>query len=124
LVWWAAGEDDKLSKAAAAEIAVQTEPGSIVVSAITAWEVAMLVRSGRLALSMDLSTWLMTIGQIEAVRYVPVDNTIAILSTDLPGAFHKDPADRLIVATALALGATLLTADERILGYPNVRSLW
>lgn len=84
----------------------------------------MLVAKGRIALSMDMAEWLSVVKQIEAVSFVPVDNDIAVKSVELPGTFHKDPADRIIVATARKLAAPLVTADDKIRDYPHVRALW
>lgn len=84
----------------------------------------MLVAKGRIALSMDIAEWLSVVKQIEAVSFVPVDNDIAVKSVELPGTFHKDPADRIIVATARKLAAPLVTADDKIRDYPHVRALW
>lgn len=84
----------------------------------------MLVNGGRLTLTMDVEQWLDTARQIEQIRFVPVDNDIAVKSTRLPGEFHKDPADRMIVATARKLGAPLITADEKIRDYAHVKSIW
>jgi len=84
----------------------------------------MLVAKGRIALSMDIEEWLSVVSQIEAVSFMPVDNEIAVKSVELPGEFHKDPADRIIVATARKLAAPLVTADDKIRGYPHVRTIW
>ena len=84
----------------------------------------MLVDKGRVALSMDILEWLSLVNQIEAVRFVPVDNEIAVGSTALPGEFHQDPADRIITATARKLAAPLITADDKIHAYPHVRTIW
>ena len=84
----------------------------------------MLVKAGRLALSMDVAEWLTVAEEIEAIRFVPVDNEIGVKSTELPGEFHKDPADRIIVATARKLAAPLVTADEKIRAYPHIRTIW
>lgn len=94
------------------------------VSSISAWELAMLVAKGRLTLQMDVSRWLSLVNQIEAVSFIPVDNEIAVSSTTLPDAFHKDPADRIIVATARKYAAPLVTADEKIRAYPHVHTIW
>ncbi len=64
------------------------------------------------------------VGQIEAINFVPVDNEIAVKSTELPGEFHKDSAERMIVATARKLAAPLITADDKIRAYPHVRTIW
>lgn len=124
LIWWVSGATDQLSPAAQQAITQEIQDGKIVVSSISAWELAMLVAKDRLALSMDVADWLACVDQIESITFVPVDNTIAVKSTELPGEFHKDPADRIIVATARKVAAPLVTADEKILAYPHVRTIW
>lgn len=124
LLWWASGDKGQLSAAAAQTIEGELNGGQIMVSSISAWELAMLVARGRVALSMDIEEWLSVVGQIEAVSFIPVDNEIAVKSIELPGEFHKDPADRIIVATARKLAAPLITADEKIRDYPHVRAIW
>jgi len=124
MIWWASGASDQLSPAALDAIAQEMAGGQIVISSISAWELSMLVANGRLALSMDVAEWLACVGNIESVSFVPVDNAIAVKSTELPGDFHKDPADRFIVATARKLAAPLVTADEKIRAYPHVRTIW
>jgi PIN domain nuclease of toxin-antitoxin system len=123
LVWWVTG-DATLSKKAGKVIEREQSGGSIIVSAISAWEIAMLVAHGRLVLSMDVSSWLATVAEIEAVRFFPVDVEIAAKSVELPGEFHKDPADRMIVTTARKLAVPLLTKDDKILNYPHVKTIW
>lgn len=124
LLWWAGGDTAQLSQAARRAIAAALRGGRILVSAISAWELAMLVDRGRVDLSMDIEAWLATVREIEAVQFVPVDTEIAVRSVTLPGTLHKDPADRLIVATARQHGAALVTADEKLRGYPHVRTVW
>lgn len=124
LIWWAAHELTELSSKARKAIDRELEEGSIAVSSISAWELAMLVAAGRLSLTMDVAAWLNNVAQIEALRFVPVDNEIAVASTRLPGEFHKDPADRIIVATARKIAAPLLTADRKIRDYPHVHTIW
>lgn len=87
---------------------------TLAASAISFWEVAMLQEKGRIDLTRDVRAWrtrLLQDGLIE----IPVDGDIAIRANELTG-FHADPADRLIVATALG-GHTLVTADVRILSW-------
>jgi PIN domain nuclease of toxin-antitoxin system len=98
--------------------------GKIIVSSITAWEIAMLVSRGRLSLTMDVAAWLSVVEEIEAVAFAPVDNEIGVKAVDLPGECHKDPADRIIVATARRLGAPVVTADDKIRSYPHVKTIW
>ena len=73
---------------------------------------------------MDVGSWLATIAEIEAVRFIPVDIEIATKSVALPGEFHKDPADRMIVATARKFAVPLVTKDEKIRSYVHVKSIW
>lgn len=124
LLWWASGAREQLSSAALQAIEGEMSGGQIMVSSISAWELAMLVAKGRIALSMDIGEWLAVLGEIAEVAFVPVDNDIAVKSASLPGEFHKDPADRIIVATARKLAAPLVTADEKIRAYPHVRTVW
>ena len=123
LVWWVTG-DAALSKKAKTVINREQDSGEIIVSAISAWEITMLVEKGRLVLSMDVSSWLATVAEIERVKFLPVDMEIANKSVVLPGEFHKDPADRMIVATSRKLAAPVVTKDEKIRSYPHVKTIW
>ena len=123
LVWWVAG-DSQLSRAAREAIEAEAQDGEILVSAISAWEVAMLAKAGRLALTMDAGAWLDTVAEVPAIRFVPVDVRISVHSVDLPGEFHKDPADRIIVATARHHSVPLISADLKIRDYPHVQTIW
>lgn len=123
LVWWVAG-DSQLSRPAREAIEAEAQNGEILVSAISAWEVAMLAKAGRLALTMDVGAWLDTVAEVPAIRFVPVDVRISVHSVDLPGEFHKDPADRIIVATARHHSVPLISADLKIRDYPHVQTIW
>ena len=124
LVWWI-GNSDRLSVRAKAAINKEIKgEGRVVVSAISAWEVAMLVSKGRLTLSMDVDSWLQIASQIEHVTFVPLGSKVLVESTRLPGEFHKDPADRMIVAQARTLAAPLVTADEKIQVYRHIKTIW
>jgi PIN domain nuclease of toxin-antitoxin system len=124
LVWWVNG-NDQLSPRARKTIEKElAEDGQILLSAITAWEIAMLVAKGRLVLTMDIDDWLATVESIEGVSFVPVEPDIAVQSVRLPGEFHADPADRMIVALARHHSASLVTADAKIQAYRHVKSVW
>lgn len=123
LVWWVTG-DATLSKKAKSAIERELAGGEILVSSISAWEIAMLVERERLVLSMDVGSWLAAVADIEALRFVPVDPEIAVKSVELPGEFHKDPADRMIVATARKFSVSLVTKDENIRAYAHVKTIW
>lgn len=87
------------------------------VSSISIWEVAMLEVKGRIALSLDCHTWVQQALAAPGLDLLTLEPDILIDSSRLPGAFHGDPADRIIVATARARGACLLTRDGKILEY-------
>ena len=124
LVWWVSGVETLSTAANKAIKNTLRNSGEVLVSSISAWEIAMLVEKGRLVLSMDVESWLDEVSQIDGVRFLPVDNEIGVKSTALPGEFHKDPADRMIVATARKLAVPLVTADEKILQYEHVKTIW
>ncbi|MDR2012295.1 MAG: type II toxin-antitoxin system VapC family toxin, partial [Rhodanobacter sp.] len=88
------------------------------VSIISAWEVALLAAKGRLNLAMPTQAWIERSLSHPAMRLVALDDpAVAVESNELPGSFHADPADRLLVATARIGGYTLVTRDQKILDY-------
>jgi PIN domain nuclease of toxin-antitoxin system len=87
------------------------------VSAISAWEVGMLEARGRLRFDIPCEEWVERAVGLPGLSLMPLTPSICVRSSRLPGVFHGDPADRLIVATARELGALLLTRDEPILQY-------
>ena len=124
LIWWVSG-DKQLSESACKAIETELKgEGRVAVSAISAWEIAMLVAKGKLALAMDVDEWMNTVAEIDGVEFVPVTQALAIQSVRLPGEFHPDPADRMIVALARHLSAPLVTADRKIRGYRYVKTVW
>ena len=90
------------------------QAGKVMISAISFWEVGMLVRKGRIRLDMDLSVWRKDFIEQGLVE-VPVTGEIAVKAADFD-PFHGDPADSLIAATAVQNSLTLVTADEKLLG--------
>jgi len=98
-------------------IATASDEGRTYVSAFSAWELGLLVAKGRIRLAVDLAEWIAKTRGARGVRLVDVTAEIAVASTRLPGSFHGDPADRIIIATARSMGATLVTRDRRILDY-------
>jgi PIN domain nuclease of toxin-antitoxin system len=122
-VWWVSGAEP-LSPAADEAVRRAVGERSLFVSCISTWEVALLVERGRLRLTIDVADWVARSESLPFLRFVPVDNRIAIRATRLPGPLHSDPADRIIVSTAQALGARLVTCDERLWRYPHVETVW
>ena len=113
-----------LSRRARAVIEKEIREKGIYLSSISALEVALLSSKGRLQLTMDARDWVARSEALPFLQFVPVDNNIALRVTELRGPLHADPADRIIIATTLVLGATLVTKDEKLLNYPYVTSLW
>lgn len=114
---WAAEDDQRLGKTARATIEEMRNADGAAVSAITPWEIALLVEKGRLQLAMDLGDWMQTVLRAPGLDLMPIEPVIAIDSVRLPGEFHADPADRLIIATARHRRVPLITADHAILAY-------
>ena len=91
---------------------------------MSVWEAALLVLTGRLQLRMDFRDWLAKCEALPHFQFVPVENAIAVKSAFLPAPMHPDPADRIIAATALTIGAPFVTKDERLLSYPELKTIW
>ena len=98
-----------------------SEQTGIVVSAISCWEVANLVERGRLILPCPVFDWLQQALSYPGVRLMELSPRICAESAQLPGEFHRDPADQIIVATARVLDAPLVTVDGKILQYGHVK---
>jgi PIN domain nuclease of toxin-antitoxin system len=111
---WLAEDSPKLGPKARRRIAREVERRRVHVSAITFWELEMLVQAKRLRLARDLGE-VRAVAQRGGPEELAVDGEIAIVAARL-SSLHADPADRLIVATALCRRATLLTADRKLLG--------
>lgn len=124
LIWWVS-DSGRIPARARRLIDTAVAAAEVVaISSISLWEVAMLVSAGRLTLTMELDAW---IGQVESLpflTFLPVDNRVAVRSVMLSGFAHRDPADRIIAATALGSGATLVTADARLRGYAALKTVW
>jgi len=122
-VWWL---DDPARLPAAARTAVEEAAAdrALCVSSISSWEIALLAAKDRLTFTMDAQDWIAKCEALPFLRFVPVDNAIAIRSVRLPEPFHKDPADRIIVATAMIMGAPLVSSDAGMLKYPHVKTIW
>jgi len=84
----------------------------------------MLVSRGRLELTMDVEDWIAKCESLPFFNFIPVDNLIARKAHKLPNYLHRDPADRMIIATAITLGAALISKDENIRDYSGVVSIW
>jgi PIN domain nuclease of toxin-antitoxin system len=117
VVIWSAEGDARLGRKARKLIAERNQTDPFHVSAISAWEIAMLVSSGCLNLGGPAQDWLAKTTKHPAWQTIPVDVAAALESVNLPGDFHNDLADRFIVATARLKGFAVVTADRAILEY-------
>lgn len=115
LLWQEQG-DRRLGPQARRAVARALAEGQAAVSAITFWEIGMRMQKGQLALRFELDAWRRDLLD-QGVSEIPVNGRLAARAGLLPD-MHGDPADRLIVATALE-GHQLITADERILAWPG-----
>ncbi len=114
LVWLDQGSH-RLGRQTLALIDEALKSSELFVSTISFWEIAMLVEKGRLEISMKLAHWRQSLLD-NGLQEVSLDGDTAIQSAQLQN-FHGDPADRMIVATAIGLSATLCTADTKLLSW-------
>ncbi|HEX2770114.1 MAG TPA: type II toxin-antitoxin system VapC family toxin [Geobacteraceae bacterium] len=122
-VWWVSNPE-MLSDTARQAIDDAVRRRELFISTISAWEVAMLVEKERLSLALDVRDWISRSEALPFVTFVPLSTAIAVESVRLPGFPHTDPADRIIVATALSLGARLVTRDKKLLNFAPSRAIW
>jgi PIN domain nuclease of toxin-antitoxin system len=122
-VWWNM-VPQKLTRRVRSFISTPSRYEELLLSAISVWEFSKLLEKKRLAISCDPEEWIRVALEMPKLRLVPLSPTIASRSTRLPGPFHDDSADQIIVATAREENATIVTADERIRAYPHCRSMW
>ena len=122
-LWWL-HDPARLSPTAAKFIEQEQESGAVILSSISIWEVAVKVQSGKLVIPMDISQWYELAKSYPATVIEPLSPVDAIASTQLPGDFHKDPADRMIISLARRLAVPLITCDRKILDYKYVITAW
>jgi len=113
LIWWL-DDSGRLSPAQQEAVATVDPQSPLLVSDISLWEIATLHSLGRVRLSLPLREWLDKAVAPPLVRRQGISPAVAEQVAALPDSFHRDPGDRILVATARVLGATLLTQDRRI----------
>jgi PIN domain nuclease of toxin-antitoxin system len=119
-VWWAVGSRT-LSTGARQALESASEIG---ICAISAWEVAMLVAHRRLELDRPVLTWIRQALALPRVKLLELAPERAVAATTLDPALRGEPADRMIVATALSLRASVVTKDRALRAFPGVRTIW
>ena len=122
-IWWHMNPK-KLSQKVKRIVGNTNRYDELLLSAISPWEFNKLIEKKKIGISCDPENWINSALDMPKFRLVPLSPVLAYRSTVLPQPFHNDPADQIIVATAREENATILTKDERILTYKNVRSLW
>ena len=120
-LWWNLGTG-RLREAQRQAIA-DNEATGLGISAISLWEVAKLVEYGRVELQMEIGSWFDSVLGHPGVSVLPLTPEIAVESTTLPGDFHSDPFDQIIVATARLNECALVTSDRQIISYPHVTTI-
>ncbi|MBX3057367.1 MAG: type II toxin-antitoxin system VapC family toxin [Anaerolineae bacterium] len=118
-VWWVS-RSHSLSSNLERKIQ-QYQTNGFAVSIISCWEVAKLVELGKLSLTLPVLDWLNQAIVYPGVRLLQLDVAVVVEATQLPGDFHRDPADQILVATARIYNFPILTADRKILDYPHVQ---
>jgi PIN domain nuclease of toxin-antitoxin system len=117
-VWlWLEAGSSELSAGTRRAISNALGAGLLRIAAISLWELALLASRGRIVLGKPTNLWLDAALAEPGPIGEPLSARVAIESCELPGAFHGDPADRMIVATARVTNATLMSRDRRILDY-------
>ena len=117
-VWWT-HDPDRLTETQQAAIA-RSESDGIGVSAMSCWEIAKLTEYRRLSLPLPLAEWFDSALRYPGVELLQLTPEVAVESVSLPGVFHRDPSDQIIVATARVHGCRLVTSDAKISRYPHV----
>jgi PIN domain nuclease of toxin-antitoxin system len=118
-IWWVDG-DPKLKPAVRDALDAESD---VRISAISLLEIATAASLNRLVLRPSPANWLADAQCVRQIRIEPLTADLCLESVNLPGEFHKDPADRLIVALARILNTELVTADVKILSYNGVRTI-
>jgi PIN domain nuclease of toxin-antitoxin system len=117
-VWiWFMLASDELAVSGRNVINRAAAAGRLRIAAISLWETALLASGGRVVLSQPLAQWMTQAVSAPGLAIEPLLPQVAVEAYALPDAFHRDPADRLIVATARVTNAALMTRDRRILDY-------
>lgn len=104
-------------------VEIETKENNISISSITTLEIAQLIYKGRLTVLISVQEIIKRSIEYLLAEECPLTHEIAIESYNLPEPFHNDPADRILAATARINDLTLLTADQRILNYPHLRTM-
>lgn len=124
-VWlWLLHDPSQLSDSARIAIDTEEPQNGLLVSAISVWEIAVKSSIGKLILPLPIDEWYKLASTHSGIVIEPLSPLDAIASTSLPGTFHKDPADRILVAIARRYNIPLITCDTKIWNYLHVQTIW
>jgi PIN domain nuclease of toxin-antitoxin system len=119
---WLDSGDERLGDATRRTIETAwKEGGRIFLSAVSAWEIAMLVDKGHIELDLPVNEWAARFLDRPGLQAVALDHATAARAYDLHHLEHRDPADRLLIASAIGLGCPLVTHDDRIRRFARTR---
>src|SRR4029079_11699646 len=116
-LWYVENDARRFARRIEPLVEAAVQRGELLISAISVWEIAVLDSIRRIELSQDVRTWVGRALSFPGVRFKGLSPSIAIESATLPGQVHRDPADRILIATARLTGAALVTCDDRVLSY-------
>jgi PIN domain nuclease of toxin-antitoxin system len=121
---WAAIEPRRLSRVAVSALRRARKGGGIAIASISLWEMASLFARGRIETFTTIEASVRQVLETVSVVVLPITQEIAVLATQFPESYPRDPADRLIGATARAQGLALLTQDEKIRRCTLLKTIW
>ena len=119
-IWLANGDPRFKNGSSLKMIEKASKSSELYVASISIWEIGMLEAKGRVRFQMPCLEWVKRAVELPGLSVIDLSAEIAIESSRLPGVFHGDPADRILVATARSEGLTILTQDQKILDYAEV----
>ena len=121
-LWWIQ-EPSRLTEKQREAIS-KAEADGILISAISCWEISKLYEYGRIQLPLPILDWLNTALSYPGMRLFDLSPAVAAQSASLPGNFHKDPADQIIVASSIVAHVPLVTSDSKIIAYQHVTTIY
>lgn len=120
-IWYLDGVGERMSDEGVALVRRSVQEEGVVVSDISVWEVGMKTAKGKLSLFPTANAWIERASRRPGFSFLPLDREILLASTQLPGAVHGDPADRMLIASSALSGIPLATVDPLIIAYSEAR---
>jgi len=121
-LWYLEGDEQAVTPALLDLLRRANRARQLLVSDVSVWEIANKTAKGRLRLALDVSLWVARAERAPGITFLPLDRPTLLLSTGLPGQVHGDPADRMLIASALLQRCALVTADRTIMRYARTEN--